>query len=94
MSIDVLCRPRRNSIAFFFRRNRLPDFQSTFAFSPLIDGQIANVQRWQRLAKIIQIPTLVVNGRTFTDTTMVPARPERLVKVLNYLIEKERRSRS
>lgn len=70
------------------------DFKSTFSFSPMIEGQIASAQSWLREGRIVQIPTFVVNGRFSTDTTLVAGKPERLLKVVDHLIEKERSSAS
>lgn len=81
-----------NLEAFFIKEGvSKQDFESAFNFSPRIDTQLMQADRLMRSLGVFQIPTLVVDNKYKTNIGMVNGDPNRLIKVVNYLITLEQK---
>ena len=65
------------------------DFESAFSFSPSIDLKMNQGDKLMREYKIFQIPTIVVDGKYYTNSQMAKGDSQRLLDTVDYLIKKE-----
>ncbi len=68
------------------------DFENTFNFSPGMDGQVMRGDNLMRLYTIMQVPTIVVDGKYKVDPSMVGGDAKKLLQVVDYLIAKEKQN--
>lgn len=66
------------------------DFDSVFHFSPGIDAQLMQGDNLLHAYSIIQVPTLVIDGKYKTNAAMTGGDNNRLLQVIDYLIAQER----
>lgn len=82
------------SMADFFAKHGVnrQDFINRYEFMPLIGAQLEKSERLVQAYGIYEIPTLVIDGRYRTNIAMVNGDPQRFFALLDYLIQKERKS--
>lgn len=82
----------RDALLKFFQKNGVKpdDFAGAFDFTPEVDAQIQHGDALMREYNIYQIPSFVVNGTYVTDLGLTHGDPKRLMKILDYLIQKVR----
>lgn len=66
------------------------DFENTFNFSPGMDGQIVRGDNLLRLYQIVQVPTVIINGKFKIDPSMTGGDYQLMLRVIDYLIAQER----
>lgn len=66
------------------------DFDSAYNFSPGIDAQLMRSDNLMRAYGIVEIPTLVIDGKYRTSVRMTGGDNKRLLQVVDYLIAQER----
>jgi hypothetical protein len=65
---------------------------SAFQGSPTITIELQNGNKLMQAYSIYEIPTLVVDGKYRTNAEMAGGDNERLIKILNFLIDKAAKS--
>ncbi|MBL4647744.1 MAG: thiol:disulfide interchange protein DsbA/DsbL [Gammaproteobacteria bacterium] len=63
-------------------------FAEAFKTSPSITAQLKQADVLMQKYKVYEIPTLVINGKYKTDLGMAKGNPQRLMAVVNFLINK------
>lgn len=66
------------------------DFESAYNFSPGIDAQMMRGEKLMKDFGIYAVPAFVINGKYVTTMGMANGDIDRLFKIVNYLIAKER----
>lgn len=66
------------------------DFDSAYNFSPGIDAQMLRGEKLIKQYGIIAVPAFVVDGKYLTNMGMAGGDPKRLLKIVNFLIAKEK----
>lgn len=65
-------------------------FDDTFNFSPGIDAQILRGNNLMRKYRIMEIPTIVVEDKYKVTPRLTNGDSERMLKIVDYLVEKEK----
>lgn len=68
------------------------DFENTYNFSPGMDGQMLRGDNLMRLYHILQVPTVVIDGKYKVDPSMTGGNYSRMLQVIDYLIAQERKN--
>ncbi len=66
------------------------DVESTFNFSPGIDAQVLRGSDIIKHYGVFAVPSFVIDGKYLTNMGMAGGDNERLLKIVNYLIAKEK----
>lgn len=70
------------------------DFQNTYQFSPGIDAQMAKGNQLMNDYLVYSIPTLVVDGKYKVDTSMTGGDANKMIQVVEFLVNKELNQKS
>jgi thiol:disulfide interchange protein DsbA len=77
--------------AFFVAQGVKPEaFSNAYHFSPSIDAQVKNATTLMQTYGIYGIPTIVVNGKYKTNLKLANGDKNRMIKIMQYLIDKDR----
>lgn len=66
------------------------DFQSAYDFSPGIGMQLEEGQNLILAYHVFAVPTIIVNGKYYTNAELTNGNDQLLMQVVNYLVEKEK----
>lgn len=66
------------------------DFDSAYNFSPGIDAQLQRGDALMKSYGVYAVPSFVVNGKYVTNMSMANGDTKRLLKIVDYLVNKER----
>ncbi len=83
-------------MANFFQKSfniKTKDFMNTYD-SPVIDAQLKRDQQITNNFMIFQIPGVVIDGKYKIDPSLAGNNPQRLIDILNFLIQKEKKEKS
>jgi len=83
-------------MADFFQKRfdiKTKDFMNTYE-SPVIQTQLKNNQKITNDFMVFQIPGVVVDGKYKVDPSLAGNNPQRLIDILNFLIQKEKKEKS
>lgn len=69
------------------------DFDSAFNYSPAIDAKLGQGDQLARDMRISQVPTIVVAGRYVTTAGMAKGNNQRMMDIVNFLIQKAQSER-
>jgi len=64
------------------------DFQNAYENSPTLAIKLKQAEELMKQYGIVEIPAFVINGRFYTNAAMVKGDPERLMQVMDFLINK------
>lgn len=80
------------ALADFFAKNGVSKkaFDDTFNFSPGIDAQMLNTNNLMRKFRIMEVPTIVIESKYKVTPRMTNGDSERMLQIVNYLVEKEK----
>lgn len=83
-----------NDMAKFFESKGVSkdNFESVFNFSPGIGMKMNQGTSLMQTYKVFEIPTFVINGKYKTNLVMAQGKPDRLIAIVNYLVNKESNS--
>jgi thiol:disulfide interchange protein DsbA len=65
------------------------DFASTFNFAPVIVAKLNKGDGLMRQYRIMQVPSLVINGKYVTNVAMTNGNAQQLLQVVNFLLQKK-----